>query len=68
MISSLEQLDDVSGPIYISHVGILVQQPVNTCDCFSLPSLVDEIVVSLSNDNYAIDTLLGCLESAGVSA
>lgn len=65
-ISSLEQLDSVSGQIYLSHVGI---SPAATGleNCFSLPSLVDEIIAQLSSDNYAIDTFLGCLELVGYS-
>ena len=63
-ISSFEQLDQVSGQIYLSHVGISPVAP-NSKDCFSLPSLVDEIIESLLSDKYAIDTLLGCLALAG---
>lgn len=63
-ISSLDQLDDISGQIYISHVGISSALP-DSSDSFSLPSLVDEIVISLASDNYTIDTFLGYLELAG---
>lgn len=63
-ISSLEQLDDVSGQIYISHIGISSTSP-NMAKSFSLPSLVDEVINSLSIDNYAIDTFLGFLELVG---
>ena len=63
-ISSFDQLDDISGQIYISHVGL---SPAlgSSIDSFSLPSLVDEVIIYLSKDNYAIDTFLGLLEIAG---
>ena len=63
-VSSLDQLDDISGQIYISHVGISPAL-ASSSDSFSLPSLVDEVIVSLVSDNYTIDTFLGYLELAG---
>lgn len=63
-ISSLEQLDDISGQIYLSHVGISPTS-ANSGNCFSLPSLVEGVIKALENDNYAIDTFLGCLELTG---
>jgi hypothetical protein len=63
-ISSLDQLDDISGQIYISHVGVSPASK-SSVESFSLPSLVDEMIVKLSADNYTIDTFLGLLELVG---
>lgn len=64
MISSLEQLDDISGQIFITHIGISPAL-VNSIGSFSLPSLVDEIINSFSGDKYTIETFLGYLELVG---
>ena len=48
-ISSLEQLDSVSGQIYLAHIGIS-PATVGQENCFSLPSLVDEIIKQLSTN------------------
>jgi len=63
-ISSLDQLDGISGQIYISHVGISPASE-SSVESFSLPSLVDEMIVALSGDNYTIDTFMGLLELVG---
>ena len=63
-ISSLEQLDIVSGDIFLAHFGI-GDAPDNSMGSFSLPLLVDNIVNKMSGDNYAIDALLKKMELVG---
>ena len=63
-ISSLEQLDIVSGDIFLAHVGI-GDAPTNSLGSFSLPSLVDFLVNKLTGDNYAINALLRKMELVG---
>ena len=64
VISSLEQLDDISGQIFITHIGVSPTL-VNSIGSFSLPSLVDEIINSFAGDKYTIETFLGYLELVG---
>ena len=63
-IASLEQLDGVSGQIYLAHLGISNSSEM-AGDAFSLPSLVESVLVQLVGDNYATDTFLGSLQQAG---
>ena len=65
-ITSLEQLDGISGQIYLVHLGISLSNKQTTIS-FSLPSLTNDILERISGDNYVADTLLGKLELAGYS-
>lgn len=60
-ISSLEQLDCISGQIYLSHVGLSVADGV-VAGSFSLSQMVDDLIQQMVGDNYSIDTFLGKLE------
>ena len=63
-ITSLEQLDGVSGQIYLAHVGISNSSEM-VPDAFSLPTLVESVLGKVEGDNYAMDTFLGSLLQAG---
>ena len=63
-ISSLEQLDIISGDIFLAHIGI-GDATNNSQDTFSLTYLTDDIVSKMSGDNYAIDALLKKMELVG---
>lgn len=63
-ISSLEQLDCISGQIYLSHVGLSVADDV-VAGSFKLSQMVDDLINQMVGDNYSIDTFLGKLELLG---
>ena len=64
-ISSLEQLDTISGRIILSHFGL---SPVekDTADSISLESLTSEILDALKDNNYLTDVFYGLLSCLGV--
>ena len=63
-IASLEQLDCISGQIYLAHIGVSSAER-EMAGSFSIGSIVDQIIDLLNGDNYSIDCFLGKLELIG---
>ncbi|MDB2468659.1 PD-(D/E)XK motif protein [Alphaproteobacteria bacterium] len=62
-ISSLDQLDCVSGQIFLVHLGLSATTK-SMHNALSLSQLVDNILAKTKGDNYVTDTLLGNLQLA----
>jgi len=63
-IASLEQLDVISGQIWIYHIGISPTEN-NQENSISLEDLISDIISSLGNDNFGIDIFLSNLLEIG---
>jgi len=63
-IASMDQLDTISGPIWMIHQGISPCKSDET-DCRSLNTLVNDILTVLSTDNYSRDLFCRNLEFIG---
>ena len=65
-ISSLEQLDTISGRIILIHLG-LTPIDMNGEEAISLDILIQEILLALQGNNYLIDIFEGSLACVGLS-
>ena len=63
-ISSLEQLDTISGPIWLQHVGLSPSSSLEVGGV-SINSLIDKILCGLAGDNFGIDIFVSLLELQG---
>lgn len=63
-IASLEQLDIISGNIWIYHLGISPTENIQN-DSISLEDLITSLIESLGNDNFGIDIFLSNLLEIG---
>ena len=63
-IASLEQLDIISGQIWMYHLGISITEN-NQDNSISLDNLISDIINSLGNDNFGIDIFLSNLLEIG---
>lgn len=63
-ISSLEQLDTISGPIWLQHIG-LSPATANDVTAMSINSVINKILDGLSGDNFGIDIFVTLLEQQG---
>lgn len=63
-ISSLEQLDTISGPIWLQHLGL---SPATSLEksVVSINSLIEEILGGLVGDNFGVDLFVSLLELQG---
>jgi hypothetical protein len=63
-ISSLEQLDTISGPIWLQHLGL---SPASSEDssAISINSVIQKILNGLAGDNFGIDIFVTLLEQQG---
>jgi hypothetical protein len=65
-INSLEQLDTISGPIWLQHTG-LSPCTLNNGQAISINLLIQEIVNGLDGDNFGLDLFATLLEVQGFS-
>lgn len=65
-ISSLEQLDTISGVIWLQHLG-LSPTPIQDANTISINSLTQQIVRGLAGDNFGVDVFVDLLERQGFS-
>lgn len=65
-INSLEQLDTISGPIMLMHLGLSPATP-KTAGAISINSLIEGIINGLSGDNFGVDIFVTLLEQLGFS-
>jgi len=65
-ISSLEQLDTISGPIWLKHIGVSPADRLSV-DTISINSLINTVVTGLKGDNFGTDIFVTLLEHIGFS-
>jgi hypothetical protein len=63
-INSLEQLDTISGPIWLTHVG-LSPASSDLAGAVSINSLIQTTINGLGGDNFGIDIFVTLLEQLG---
>jgi hypothetical protein len=63
-INSLDQLDTISGAIWLCHIGLSPSQS-ETNETFSINSLIEDIISGLDGDNFGIDIFLTLLDLLG---